>query len=97
METVDVQKELVKFLLKRLKECALENAAMRAAIFNFTDDARKFTMDMVEEYRHAEPIQHKVEKGFQEIDSLVELVSKSLDLESAKSLLERYVPKGTIN
>jgi hypothetical protein len=97
METVDVQKEIVRFLLARLKACALENTAMHAAIFNFSDQAKELTMDMVEKYRQADPIRQKVEKGFQDLDSLVRLVSEALNRESAQKLLEEHVPKGLVN
>lgn len=59
METIEVQRELVQFLLKRLKECALESAAFRAAVFNFSDEAKQATMKMVEFYGRRTPFDKK--------------------------------------
>jgi hypothetical protein len=97
MGTLEVQNELIQFLLKRLKACALESAAFRAAVFNLSEDARKKTMEMVEFYRESAPIQQKVEKGFHELDSLILQVNEALDLESAHRLLESWNPAGPVN
>lgn len=97
MGTLEVQKELIQFLLKRLKACALESAAFRAAVFNFSEDARKKTMEMVEFYRESAPIQKKVEKGFQDLDSLILQVSENPGQELVRKLLESWNPEGPVN
>jgi uncharacterized coiled-coil DUF342 family protein len=97
MEATDIQKEIVKLLLARLKACALESAAFRAAIFNFSEQDQKTTMEMVESYRQAEPIRKKVEMGFQDLDSLIQQVDAGLQDEEVRKLLARYAPDGLPN
>lgn len=90
MDTVEAQKEIVKLLLKRLKACSLESASFRAAILNFSEEARAKTMEMVEFYRQSDPIQQKVEKGFHDLDSLIQLVSEVVNKEEARKLIEQF-------
>ena len=97
MDAIEAQKELVQFLLKRLKACALESASFRAAVFNFSEDAQVKTMEMVDFYRQSAPIQQKVEKGFHDLDSLILQVSEAVNQEEVRKLLERYDPNGPIN
>jgi hypothetical protein len=97
METIEIQREIVQFLLKRLKECALESAAFRAAMFNFSEEAKAKMMRTVEFYRQAAPIQQKVEKGFHDLDSLIQQVNEALDRESVHKLLESWNPQGPVN
>ena len=96
MDAVDAQKYLVQLLLKRLKACALESAAFRAAVFNFSEEAQARTMEMVEFYRISAPIQKRVEMGFHDLDSLIQQVSEALDLEEVSRLLEEYDPSGRL-
>jgi hypothetical protein len=97
MDAIDAQRELVQFLLKRLKACALESASFRAAVFNFSEEARTKTMEMVEYYRQSAPIQQKVEKQFHDLDSLIQQVSEALNQEEVRKLLERCDPIGPVN
>lgn len=97
MDAIEAQKELVQFLLKRLRGCALESAAFRAAIFNFSEDAKKITMDMVESYRKSAPIQQRLEREFQDLDSLIQQVNEGLHQEEIRKLLEKFPPTGLPN
>jgi sulfite reductase alpha subunit-like flavoprotein len=97
MDATEAQKELVQLLLKRLKACALESASFRAAVFNFSEEARTKTMEIVEFYRQSVPIQQKVEKGFHDLDSLIQQVSEALDQEEVRRLLEQFDQGGLPN
>jgi hypothetical protein len=97
MDPNEIQKELIQFLLRRLKACALESASFRAAVFNFSEEAQVKTMEMIELYRQSDPIQKKVEKGFHDLDSLIQQASEALDREEVRKLLERYDPGGKPN
>jgi len=97
MDATEAQKELVQLLLKRLKACALESASLRAAVFNFSEEARTKTMEIVEFYRQSVPIQQKVEKGFHDLDSLIQQVSEALDQEEVRRLLEQFDQGGLPN
>ena len=97
MDAIAAQKELVQLLLKRLKACALESASFRAAVFNFSEEARTKTMEMVEFYRQSAAIQQKVEKGFHDLDSLIQQVSEGLNQEEIRRLLEQFDLAGPPN
>lgn len=54
-------------------------------------------MEMVEFYRQSAPIQQKVEKGFQDLDLLIQQVYEAVNQEEVRKLLERFDPKGLPN
>jgi len=96
MDAIDAQKEIVKFLLERLKACALESAALRAAILNLPPMTQAETMKTAQYYRQSSAIQKKVETGFQPLDSLVRQVDEGLNREEAHRLLEQFDPLGRL-
>lgn len=89
--------QITEFLLKRLKQCAIESSAYQLALFNFPDELRIRIQELKEKYRHSDSVRQTVEKQFQALDSLLELVSKALDQEEVRRLLEQYDPNAPIN
>lgn len=87
---------LIDMLRNRLKECAIQNAAYQGVLMNFPD-AREQLQTMVDAYRQAQPIREKVEMGFQELDSLIRLISETLDLKEVCKLLEQRPPNDLIH
>jgi len=88
--------ELIELLRDRLKECAVQNASYRAVLLNFPE-ARLHLETMFDMYRQAEPIRQKVETGFRDLDSLIQLISETLDLAEVHRLLEQHPPSGLVH
>jgi hypothetical protein len=97
MDSNEAPQELIRFLVKRLKECALESAAHRAVFFNFNDEARSLAESMFETYRQAEPIKQKVDAQFRDLERVIEGLGAELEAEEVRKLLERYGADGPIN
>lgn len=97
MDAIEAQKELVQLLLKRLKACALECAALHAVFFNFADEAKEKAQEMLQYYRDAPPIQQKVESQFRDLDLVIERVAAGIQEEELRKLLERFDPTGLPN
>lgn len=97
MDAIEAQRELVKFLLKRLKACALESISLHGVLMNFSDELQTQARAMQEVYRQSRPIQRKVESQFRDLDSLIQQVDAGIQEEEFRKLLEQYDPDGKPN
>lgn len=96
MDTVEIQKELVQFLLKRLKACALKDAACTAVFATFTKEGREKAELMLSTYRKSDRLRQTVENGFHDLDLLIQQVSEAVDQESVHKLLQQFDTKDKI-
>jgi len=94
---LDAQKELVRFLLKRLKQCALESMGFHGALANFPEELRGQIQDMKKVYAESRPFQEQMEKGFHDLDSLIQQVEEGVQEGELRTLLEQFDPKGPVN
>lgn len=97
MDSNQARQELILFLVKRLKACALESAAYKAVLFNFSDEARALAESMLETYRNADPIKQRVDEQFRDLELVIQGLDAEQDAEEVRKLLEQYDPNSPIN
>ena len=97
MSALEAQKELVQFLLKRLKACALESMAYHGALLNFPKETREQFLFMKRVYAESRPFREQMETQFQNLDSLIERVEEGIQEEEWRKLLEQFDPDGPVN
>jgi hypothetical protein len=97
MNAPEIQAELIKLLLKRLKECALESAAHRGVFETFTAEGRSRAEEHLKTFRRSPTLKKRVEDQFLDLDKLIEQVASGIQEEEFRKLLERFDPDGTVN
>ena len=97
MDALEVQRELVKFLLKRLKDCALESMSFHAVFHNMTDEAKALAEATREFYRKSDAFRQKLESQFHGLDELIEKVDAGIQETEFRRLLEQFDPTGKPN
>ena len=88
MDALDTQKALVQLLIKRLKECAIKDAARSMVFSTFTPSARKHALSLLESYRQDEEVIQKVERQFRGLDSLIQQIDAAIHPEEVHKLLQ---------
>jgi hypothetical protein len=95
--TIEEQKRLLRFLLKRLRWYHHELNLYRAAFMNLSDPARVQLEQMREHYRHSSEIQAVTEKEFSFFDELVEQLDEDQLQKAVRELLGDYKGDGEPN
>jgi regulator of sigma D len=93
----ETQRDLIYFLLFRLKKCAVESIAYHATLLNFPDDVRERAEELLKMYKESKSIQQIMETQFHDLDSLIELVDEAAQDQALKSILDGWEPTGKPN
>jgi hypothetical protein len=94
---LEAQKELVQFLLKRLKACALESMGYYGALLDSPKEIRERILFAKKVYAESRPFRERMEEQFQNLDSLIERVEEGVQEEEWSKLLEQFDPIGPVN
>jgi hypothetical protein len=97
MDAKEVQKELIQFLLARLKACAIESQSFHGVFLNFPEGGRAQALELLEFYRQSTTIREKVESQFHDLDLLIQQVGEGVHNEEWRKLLGRFDPSGPLN
>lgn len=96
--TIELQQHLLQVLLKRLKDCSLENLCYQAAILNLPESVQARVTEMRKFYRQEKPVQEKVETAFRDLDELFVRLQEGIAVDKyLQAFLERYDPGGLPN
>lgn len=93
--SMDEQKLLLRFLLKRLRETKTEVYLYRAALANFSPETQAEVSRLRDYHRESGEIPARAEKEFHPFDELIEQYPEESRLLLA--LLEKHNPEGKPN